>query len=46
MKYSGNAVLFLALAAGLQIMPRASIAQTKLRASYAGTTGHHLPIWV
>jgi ABC-type nitrate/sulfonate/bicarbonate transport system substrate-binding protein len=45
-KCPAHAILFFAFAAGVQIMPQASIAQTKLRASYAGTTGYHLPIWV
>ena len=45
-KRSTHAIVFLALAAFVQIMPRETIAQTKLRASYAGTTGYHLPIWV
>ncbi len=45
-KRSVYAILFVALAAAVQIAPGETIAQTKLRASYAGTTGYHLPIWV
>jgi sulfonate transport system substrate-binding protein len=37
---------FLLLIAGVYIIPFEAGAQTKLRGSYAGTTGYHLPIWV
>jgi ABC-type nitrate/sulfonate/bicarbonate transport system substrate-binding protein len=37
---------FLLLIAWVYIIPFEADAQTKLRGSYAGTTGYHLPIWV
>ena len=36
----------LLLLGALLVIPAIAGAQTKLRASFAGTTGYHLPMWV